>query len=90
VARLRGLGSRHTVQILVACSEETIQKALASVPSTELFIVPVRHRGRDCHRLCWGIYDTPEAAALADRQLPSYFRQGGAVPRVVTVVSILP
>jgi hypothetical protein len=78
------------VQILVACSEETVHKAVANVSSAELFIVPVKHRGRDCYRVCWGVYDTPAAAAEADRRLPPYFRQGGAHPRVVLVAAVLP
>jgi septal ring-binding cell division protein DamX len=89
-ARAQAVRSRFTVQILVACSDETIQKALQSVPSEELYIIPVILKGRSCYRLCWGSYASAPLAEDAQRRLPEYFRQGGALPRVVPVAAILP
>jgi hypothetical protein len=88
--RARADRSRFTVQILVACTGETIQKALDNDPSQELYIVPVTLKGHSCYRLCWGIYDSTPLAEDAQRRLPDYFRQGGALPRVVPVAAILP
>jgi len=80
--------SAASVQILVACSPETVQKAMANASSPELFIVPVNYKGRDCYRLCWGLYETEARAASAVRTLPEYFRKG-ATPRVVAASEIV-
>jgi hypothetical protein len=79
-----------SVQLLVACSGETVQKAVANVSSPELFIVPVRFQGRDCYRLCWGLYPGASQAAAAARSLPEYFRKGGASPRVMSAAELQP
>jgi septal ring-binding cell division protein DamX len=79
-----------SVQLLVACSGETVQKAVANVSSPELFIVPVRFQGRDCFRLCWGLYPNSSQAASAVRALPEYFRKGGATPRVMSAAELQP
>src|SRR5262249_4584020 len=80
----------HTIQLLVACSAETVQKASTAVGSPELFVVPVNFKGRDCQRLCWGMYESEAAAARAMPSVPDYFRKGGATPKAVTTASILP
>jgi tetratricopeptide (TPR) repeat protein len=46
-----------SVQLLVACAPETVQKALDGVHSDELFILPAHYNGRDCFRTCCGLYD---------------------------------
>ena len=79
-----------SVQLLVACAPETVQKALDGVHSDELFILPVSYQGRDCFRMCWGLYSTPAKATSAMRALPEYFRAGGASPKVLPVASLLP
>jgi septal ring-binding cell division protein DamX len=79
-----------TIQLLIACSSETVEKAVANVGAMELVIVPHRYEGRDCYRLCWGVYPTTQAAATATRMLPEYFRQPGVRPRVTRVAEILP
>jgi len=79
-----------SVQLLVACSGDTVQKAVSSVASPELYIVPVRFQGRDCFRLCWGLYASASEAAAAARALPDYFRKGGATPRVMSAAELLP
>lgn len=79
-----------SVQLLVACAPETVQKAVDGVHSDELFILPVTYNGRDCFRMCWGLYSTPAKATSALRALPEYFRVGGAKPKVAPVASLLP
>jgi hypothetical protein len=86
---LKKSGARFSIQILVACSTETIQKANQSVPGDELYILPVAFKGRSCYRLCWGSYPTEEAAAAALRVLPEYFRRGGATPKVMPTAGML-
>jgi hypothetical protein len=78
-----------SVQLLVACSPETVQKAVQNAGSPELFIIPVNYKGRDCYRLCWGIYESAARAASEMRTLPEYFRKG-ATPRFVSTAEIAP
>ena len=79
-----------SVQLLVACSPETVQKAVGAVDAAELFILPVNYKGRACYRMCWGIYETAAGASAAARSLPEYFVQGGATPRVMSRAELLP
>jgi len=79
-----------TIQLLVACSTDTVQKAMSEVGSAELFILPVSYKGRDCYRMAWGVYPDSARAASAARSLPEYFRRGGATPRVMPAAEIVP
>lgn len=79
-----------TIQLLVACSTDTVQKAMSEVGSAELFILPVNYKGRDCYRMAWGIYPDSARAASATRSLPEYFRRGGATPRVMPAADVVP
>jgi septal ring-binding cell division protein DamX len=81
---------RYSLQLLVACAPENVQKAVAAVPADELFILPVNLKGRACYRLGWGVYDSRPAAEAAAAALPTYFRQGGVAPRVSPLVELLP
>jgi hypothetical protein len=87
---VRGGKDAFSIQILVACSDETVQKAMASVTAPEFFILPVHYKGKACYRLCWGIYDNEGRASSALGGVPEYFRQGGASPKVVKTSAILP
>jgi septal ring-binding cell division protein DamX len=78
-----------TIQLLVACSNETVDKAVQSAGGPELFVVPVNYRGRGCLRLCWGLYDDEGRATSAIRSMPDYFVKGGARPRVVPASELL-
>ena len=79
----------YSVQLLVACSDETVQKAAAAVPAEELFILPVHYKGKDCYRIGWGVYDSESKAANGAKTVPAYFRDGGAKPKVVPLAEIL-
>lgn len=78
-----------SIQLFVACSPETVHKAVANAEGPELFILPVNYKGRDCFRLCWGVYGSAAAAAEAVRTLPEYFVRGGATPRVMSASELL-
>ncbi len=80
----------QTVQLMVACSDESVGKAQAAVASDLLFVVPVTFNGRACQRLCWGVYDSPARAQAALASLPAYFREGGARPKPIALAEILP
>jgi len=84
-----GPGS-YTVQLLVACADETLAKASQNVSAQEFFIVPVEYKGRSCYRVCWGVYDSEARAHAAVRAIPEYFRKGGASPKAMSTASILP
>jgi hypothetical protein len=78
-----------SVQLLVACSDETVDKAVARTGSPDLFILPVNYKGRSCYRLCWGLYDSEARANAATSAVPAYFREGGARPRVMPTSGLL-
>jgi hypothetical protein len=65
-----------------------VQKAVQNVGATELVIVPHRFGGRDCYRLCWGIYKSAPQATAAVRSVPDYF--SGQRPKVVRAAEITP
>jgi hypothetical protein len=79
-----------SVQLLVACAPETVQKAASAVDSAELYILPVSYQGRECFRLCWGVYPSQARATAGLRSLPPYFRAGGASPKIMPIASLLP
>jgi septal ring-binding cell division protein DamX len=81
---------RLAIQALVACSPETVHKAVQNVPGDELFILPVNYKGRDCYRICWGVYADRAAAETAARQFPAYFRENSISPRIQPLVELLP
>jgi septal ring-binding cell division protein DamX len=85
-----GARGRFTLQVLVACAPENVQKAVSAVPAQELVVLPVTLNGRACYRLCWGVYDGRPAAEAALARVPSYFRQGGLSPRLAPLVELLP
>jgi hypothetical protein len=90
-ASLKGAApGTSSIQLLIACSGETVQKAVQAVSADDLFIVPTTFKGRECYRLCWGVYPSADRAGSAVRSLPEYFRKGGATPRVVSAGEILP
>jgi hypothetical protein len=82
--------ARYSVQLLVACADETVEKALANASAPELLILPVSYQGRSCYRLCWGLYDSEANASSAASSVPAYFRDGGAKPKVAAIAALLP
>ena len=56
----------------------------------QLFVLPVNYKGRDCHRICWGVFDDRATAEAAARSFPDYFRQNGISPRIQPIVDLLP
>lgn len=87
VARSRD--AEFSVQLLVACSAQTVEKAVQNDPSTELFILPATIGGKPCHRLMRGFFKTNDEATQAVAALPAYYVAEGAKPRAVPVKSVL-
>jgi septal ring-binding cell division protein DamX len=77
---------RYSIQTLVACAPENVQKAVNNVAGDELFVLPVNLDGRSCYRVCWGVFDTQAAAEAALPGLPPYFQKGMVQP----LASLLP
>jgi septal ring-binding cell division protein DamX len=82
-------GTPFTIQLLVACSTDTVQKALDQVAADDLYILPVNYKGKSCHRICWGLYDSESGADAAARNLPGYFAENGATPKVVRTAALV-
>jgi pyruvate/2-oxoglutarate dehydrogenase complex dihydrolipoamide acyltransferase (E2) component len=91
VSSTRAAGkSAAVIQLLIACSTETVQKAVDSGSASELVILPVNFKGRDCYRLVWGVYPSSTRATAALGSVPEYFRSGGAAPKVLGASEVLP
>jgi len=73
----------YSILLLVACERATVERAVESVPSDELFVVPKLFQGRSCFSLVWGLYASAEEARAALPGVPSYFREHGASPAVM-------
>ncbi|MGH6690956.1 MAG: hypothetical protein ACREF4_09795, partial [Gammaproteobacteria bacterium] len=71
-----GLPGAYTIQLLMACQDETVKRAVDRANgSSQLFILPATHEGRTCYRVYWGRYQTQGRAQDAlRRDLPSSFR----------------
>ena len=82
--------ARFSVQLLVACSEETVGKAVANASGPDLLILPVNYKGKSCYRLCWGLYESEARASSALGSVPAYFRENGAKPKVSPTAGLLP
>lgn len=78
-----------SVQLLVACSPQTIEKAIQNDSSTDLFILPATIAGKPCHRLMRGFFKTNAEATQAVASLPGYYVAEGAKPKAVLVKSVL-
>lgn len=75
-----------TLQIAIACREETLRKAASrSRGSSTFFAVPFTLQGKPCYRLCWGGYLTLEEAQAAKATVPDYFLTEGGSPVVVSL-----
>ena len=85
---LKSHADQFSVQILVACSPQTIEKAIQNDPSPELFIVPATIAGKPCHRLMRGFFKTNSEAAAAVSALPGYYTIEGARPKAVPVKTV--
>ena len=88
VARSRR--TEFSVQVLVACSAQTIGKAIENDPSSDLFVLAATINGRPCHRLLRGFFKTNAEAARSVSSFPPYYAAEGAKPRAVAVNAVLP
>ena len=85
----QGRAAEFSVQILVACSAQTIEKAIQNDPSPDLFILPATLSSKPCHRLMRGFYKTEGEAAQAVSALPPYYVAEGAKPKAIAMKAAL-
>jgi predicted CXXCH cytochrome family protein len=78
-----------TVQLFVACSEETVLRAVAGASAKELYIRAVRYQGKDCWSLGWGVYGSEALARAATGGVPAALLDGGVTPKVTPVARVL-
>ena len=77
--------NRFTLQVMIACQEETVKGAgIRAGADTPLFVLPYSLKGRDCYRVCWGLYSDGDAARGAVSGVPREVT-GAAVPLLVRV-----
>ncbi len=86
---VKGHGGEFSVQLLVACSPQTIEKAIQNDPSPDLFVLPATVSGKSCHRLMRGLFKTSGEAAQMVSSLPGYYVAEGAKPRAVPLKTLV-
>jgi hypothetical protein len=80
-----------TVQIAIACQEESVKKAARHTRgSSDFFTVPFLLQGRSCYRFCWGAYSTEEEAQAGKSAVPAFFLSEGGKPVVVRLSKLTP
>lgn len=68
-----------TINVEVACQDETVAKGLAAAGSDPAFIIlPYSLKGRPCYRVIWGHYPDRASAEEAMRGLPEFFKHGAS------------
>ncbi|MEO8359464.1 MAG: DUF4388 domain-containing protein [Vicinamibacteria bacterium] len=81
--------SEFSIQVLVACSPQTIEKALQNDPSRDLYILPATIGGKSCYRLMRGFFKTQAEGTSSVSSLPAYYVTEGAKPKSVPVKPLL-
>jgi len=80
-----------TLQIAIACQEESVKKAARRTRgSVDFFVVPFSLEGRSCYRLCWGAYASQEEARAGKAAVPAFFLDEGGKPVVVSLGKLAP
>jgi septal ring-binding cell division protein DamX len=79
---------RFTIQVLVACVPETVQKAVSAAPGNDLMLFSASVNGKSCYRMAWGLFDTETQAKAALSTVPAHFR-GGGTPKAQKLENLL-
>jgi septal ring-binding cell division protein DamX len=88
LSRIQGLPSTHlTLQLMIACQEDSIAKALAVDRGGALWFIPFDFKGKACYKVYWGEYSSAAAAQDALAGLPDEFK--GGKPQVVSLGAAL-
>ena len=69
--RLAGMEDRFTSHLMLSCDWDNTRRHMDGAGwHDNLYLLPAEHDGRDCFRLCWGVYPTREAAEAEGEILP--------------------
>jgi hypothetical protein len=80
---------RATLQLMIACQEETVRRARAAGGDRgSLFVLPYDLKGRACYRVCWGGYASRADAESAAPGLPDGLLAPGSRPVVVPLARL--
>lgn len=67
---------KYTIQLELACQNETLDKAIKLLPEKEkIFFVPLKFNGKECFIICYGIYETSKEAKETLNTLDKEFFQ---------------
>lgn len=79
------------LQIMLACEAETVQRLLGQSGNDEhVHLLPATHDGRSCFRICWGPFDSHDAAADAAAGLPRWIRALPDSPHPKSIADLQP
>jgi DedD protein len=83
---LRPQAASFTLQIAIACQEESLRKAARGThPDDPFFVTPFLLQGRSCFRLCFGVYPSIDQAERAAAAIPPVLAEGGTRPVVMAL-----
>lgn len=88
--RVRSDSTAWTLQFMLACDPANVRsrvELLADQP--EFFLLPKRHDGRSCFRLCWGRFDSRQQA-LASTGYPRALREVTGKPQALEIAKAMP
>ncbi len=81
--------SKYTIQLELVCQKQSIAKAFEFAPKgSKFFVVPTNFHGRNCFKICWGIYSTESEAKQAISELPDYFLTQDYKPQITQLTSL--
>ena len=70
------------------CDAQNVGRLVDSARGAdELYVLPTTVNGRQCFRIVWGLFDTPQAAEQGKGTVPSGIRAGDTA--AVPVASVL-
>ena len=80
-------GASMTLQLMIACQEDSIIKARRQDTGGALWFIPFSLKGRSCYKVFWGVYAKEPEARKALDALPAELKSGP--PRMVTLGTAL-
>ncbi len=80
----------YTINVEVACSPVSVSKIFSYDKQLKyLYLLPRKIGGRNCFRICWGLYKNNSEAQRGMNTLPQYYRNQKPAPKVITLKKVL-
>lgn len=76
-----------SIQILIACQEDTILKLKRDYPQMDFWYIPIIFQGKNCYKVLYGKTESKEEAQNLKLSLPSKLQEGK--PQIVSFSSAL-